>query len=721
MTRLKLRANEKIRIDGRLYMVVRRATGGSLVLEDVEDRNPVIMTDDELAGAVHRGEAELVDRAADDSRPGRVEKPAFDAFPEAEKAEARRRNAYVSGFLASTSAKRTQSGLEPIIANVAEDIDDRSPPKWNTVYKWVRRFEEGGDIRALLPNWRARGNRRPRLPEPIEAAIAEAIAEEYLTPQKKKMQRVVEHAQRKVLGLNDRMPYGARLEPPSREAVRSRIWRLNGKTVAAAREGRRFAEREYKLVEAAPPAEFPLETVEIDHTLLDLNVYDHDHMLLLGRPWVTIALDAYSRCIVGLHVGFEPPSWHSVSLCLRNALAPKENLVRSLTAVKNSWPCHGIPRRILVDNGADFHSRHLIDAAAQLGFDIKYAPVGCPWYKGKIERFFGTLNTQLAHTLPGATFSSPAQRGEYDAEGKAVVEFHELQEVLVKWIVDVYHATRHRSLAARPVDLWNEGVHRSGVRPFRSRSDLDVLLGLVFRRTVQRYGVEVGGITYNSRDLGCLLEERRGPGRVYVDVKVDPSNLGEVRVRDLQTDREFSVPARRPGYAEGLTLYQHRMIKKCANRRLGDGRASEEDLIRARGELRDYIEAIIGAAGGKRRKGGKRLARTLGLGASPMAQAIIEDIRGGRGETERVIELEDDDCDSDASKQAALAHKVPRGRPTAPLAPGDDASPHDVTAEPADGDEPHDDDDEFAAFMKGAKWAVDHLKKGEGVDGHGED
>jgi putative transposase len=46
---------------------------------------------------------------------------------------------------------------------------------------------------------------------------------------------------------------------------------------------------------------------QCDHTKVDVLVVDQSGEVL-GRPWLTIVVDTYSRCIMGLHLGFDAPS-----------------------------------------------------------------------------------------------------------------------------------------------------------------------------------------------------------------------------------------------------------------------------------------------------------------------------------------------------------------------------------------------------------------------------
>ena len=83
---------------------------------------------------------------------------------------------------------------------------------------------------------------------------------------------------------------------------------------------------------------------QCDHTKIDLLVVDQAGSLL-GRPWLTIVVDTYSRCIMGIHLGFDAPSAAVVCLGLRHAVLPKQypvayelRLCRKVCKVTNE-PC----------------------------------------------------------------------------------------------------------------------------------------------------------------------------------------------------------------------------------------------------------------------------------------------------------------------------------------------------------------------------------------------
>jgi putative transposase len=60
----------------------------------------------------------------------------------------------------------------------------------------------------------------------------------------------------------------------------------------------------------------PLDQVQIDHTVIDLIVVDDRDRQPIGRPYLTVAIDVYSRCLLGMVVTLEAPSSVSVGLCI---------------------------------------------------------------------------------------------------------------------------------------------------------------------------------------------------------------------------------------------------------------------------------------------------------------------------------------------------------------------------------------------------------------------
>ena len=65
----------------------------------------------------------------------------------------------------------------------------------------------------------------------------------------------------------------------------------------------------------------------MEHTPVDLIVVDDRHRLPIGRPYLTAAIDVFSRCVVGVVVTLEAPSALSVGLYSKQTVRGPDLLV----------------------------------------------------------------------------------------------------------------------------------------------------------------------------------------------------------------------------------------------------------------------------------------------------------------------------------------------------------------------------------------------------------
>ena len=90
------------------------------------------------------------------------------------------------------------------------------------------------------------------------------------------------------------------LPVPSRGVIVRRIAALDPHAATTARNGSDAARALESAGGRVPPVTSVLEQVQIDHTVVDLIVVDERHRLPIGRPYVTVAIDVFSRSVVGL-------------------------------------------------------------------------------------------------------------------------------------------------------------------------------------------------------------------------------------------------------------------------------------------------------------------------------------------------------------------------------------------------------------------------------------
>ena len=88
--------------------------------------------------------------------------------------------------------------------------------------------------------------------------------------------------------------------------------------------------------------------VQMDHSPANVMLVDSLHRNALGRPWVTLLIDVWSRCILGFYVSFGDPSIFRCGRAVANALLPKKPLLTGLQMTED-YPMHGFFKRLHAD------------------------------------------------------------------------------------------------------------------------------------------------------------------------------------------------------------------------------------------------------------------------------------------------------------------------------------------------------------------------------------
>lgn len=512
----------------------------------------------------------------------------------------------------------TERSLSGVIRQVAEAIGDAKPPHWSTIYRWAARLRKAsGDIRAIIPAFERRGNRTRRLDAEIVRLVDEGIDRRFLKREQPPARAAHDYVVRMVDDMNQINPPERKLHWPSLRTIYRAIARLDDYEVTARRHGKRIADLKYHVVKEAPKPTRPLERVEIDHTKLDIMILDDATGALAGRPWLTLAVDVYTRMPVGFHISYSEPSFQSVMPCLKHAILPKTYVAERYPDIKHDWECYGVPETVVVDNGREFHSKDFELACLQLGIQVQHMPRKSPWMKGTVERFFGQLNQGLLHSQPGTTFSNIAARGDYDPQKNGVITFSLLVELFHQWIIDVYARSEHRGISDLPGERWRAAVAECPVRLPSKAEDLDIVLWQTEERPVHHYGIQIDQIIYNSEDLGDLRRLHNGKFRAVV--KVDPDDLGHILVLDPAKGGFFKVPAVSQGYASGLTRWQHRTIL-AHTKTLVEGRIDVVHLARTREAMLEKAHEKRGAR--KASALGSRVSRFLGIDSRPHTEEV---------------------------------------------------------------------------------------------------
>ncbi|ACK70509.1 Transposase-like Mu [Gloeothece citriformis PCC 7424] len=262
---------------------------------------------------------------------------------------------------------------------------------------------------------------------------------------------------------------------------------------------------------------------QCDHTRLDVRLIDE--FGVLTRPWLTIIIDSYSRCVMGFFLGFYAPSSHVDALALRHAILPKS--YNSEYQLKNEWNTYGIPTYFYTDGGKDFRSIHVTEQVAiELGFNcfLRRRPSD----GGIVERFFKTLNDNVLRELPGYTGSNVQERPE-TVDKDACLTLKDLERILVNYIVDEYNQKPDARMKNQSrIERWESGLP---TEPYLyDERELDIALMKEAKRTLQKSGtLQFENLTYRSQ----LLKGREGE---RVAIRFDPDDITTILVYEYLND-----------------------------------------------------------------------------------------------------------------------------------------------------------------------------------------
>ncbi len=507
----------------------------------------------------------------------------------------------------------TQSIIVPIIEDIWKCVQKSKykdvfgkPPHFTTVASWIRMYRySGDDIRSLVNRDVEKGSTSDKLNPKIIQIMDDVIESDYLSLERPTMADAYHRVKGLIAKENvGRLP-SEYFNRPSFSAFRRKIEELPKYDVCVARFGKRIADIKFRAAGSGALAEKPLVRASMDHGRLDLMVVDEKNGLPLGRPWLTLVLDEHSRYVLGFYIEFDEPSNVSVSHALRHALMPKTTQLELYPAIKNAWDAWGVMGTLVVDNGLDFHGQAIEEGTGRFGIKVQFCPRKQPWYKGKIERMFGTVNTGFLTNIPGKTFSNIFEKADYNPAKTAVVKLSTLREMLLTWIVDIYHQTIHRGIGTTPAEAWRQGI-QSVDRWLPSNSiSVETAFGKVEKRRLTHKGVEFDSLFYNSHDLR-LVRELYG-SEIDVEIRVIDDNIGSIIVVSPENKTLIRVPALDVDYASGMNRWQHKVCKRY-QRRLMDDQSREISLFDARERIRELVRADMGLV---KRDSRKRQARFM--------------------------------------------------------------------------------------------------------------
>ncbi len=393
---------------------------------------------------------------------------------------------------------------------IESPVPARTLRRWVTAYRTAE-INLGTGYLGLLPQPR-RGNTAPKLPEESRAVMSEFVTSDYETFKQK-----TKYASWIALKL---VCERRGIVAPSYKAFSIAVLNRPGFEQTLKRQGPRAAYPQeafyWQLEFRTPPhGDRPFEIGHIDHTELDVESVCGRTGRGLGRTWLTLLTDAFSRRILAVHLTFDSPSYRSCMMVLRECVRRHSRL----------------PQIVVVDGGREFQSTYFETLLARYESIKKTRPAAKPRFGSVCERLFGTANTQFVHNLKGNTQIAVRVRQitqSVNPKGQAVWPFEELHQRLTEYAYEVYDTISHPALGQTPREAFESGLANTGHRAHRlipyDREFLILTLPTTVRGTakiVPGKGVQIHYLFYWSDVFRDPEVEREN-----VPVRYDPFDAG---------------------------------------------------------------------------------------------------------------------------------------------------------------------------------------------------
>lgn len=385
-----------------------------------------------------------------------------------------------------------------------------------TLRNWLRQYRHGeqafgSGYLGLIQNIKARGNRTIRIPENTVSEF-NRFMDENETP--KDQSKIILYGafktvcEEKGLILPSLKTFykWVNLRP-----AYDRIKRTKGERAAYAEEP--F----YYWIDSTTPrhGDRAFEIAHLDHTKADLETVHSKTKQKLGRFWLTLLFDAFSRRVLAFYISFRSPSYISDMMVLRECVRRFGRL----------------PHIIVTDHGKDFKSTYFQSLLANFGIVHKFRPPHKSRFGSVCERYFGIATIELLHNLRGNTkiMKRVRQVTKYvNPKSWAVWTLPLVYELLKEYFYEEYDNAEHSTLGESPQEAFKRSMEYSGRRetryieyntflimsmPEKKRTGMSKVEG-------QR-GVRVNYFYYNAPELRSYHGE-------YVRVRYDPWNMGVV-------------------------------------------------------------------------------------------------------------------------------------------------------------------------------------------------
>ncbi|WP_411953782.1 TnsA endonuclease N-terminal domain-containing protein [Alkalibacillus sp. S2W] len=495
---LDLSEGKEIRWDNDYYKI-KLINDGYVYLERIKDEEIIDWPIQKFYHLIEQGNIRGVKNSSDKNNS--VIKDILNSTDERDLLEANKRNEVLNNYL--------EEGFTPDEIGVTK----------RTIYRWKEKYDQavenyGNGFIGLIPSKSSRGNHTVKIPQNTLEFLQETIENEYKSIKQKSVKAVYDSF---IKGCKEKG-----LEEVSYKTFCSYVNKQSQYETTLKRKGPKAAYKDESFYwnldqkSTSNHGSRPFEIVHIDHTQLDVELVCSQTGANLGRPWITVAMDAFSRRVLAYYTSFDSPSYSSCMMTLRVMVKQYKRL----------------PSTIVVDGGKEFHSISFETLLNVNGVVKRTRPAAKSRFGNIVERLFGVTNTDFLHYLKGNTQITKDVRQvtkSFNPKNNAVLTLSSLNEILDDYFYNVYDKKVHSLLGVSPDEQFNKYNKLTGFRPQVHITDFDQFEILSMPYTPRKKGkvhpnkgVKINGVYYWNEDF--RIPTIQG---LIVPLKYNPMNIGE--------------------------------------------------------------------------------------------------------------------------------------------------------------------------------------------------
>ena len=325
----------------------------------------------------------------------------------------------------------------------------------------------------------------------------------------------------------------------------------------------------------AQPGSYQMDATQADIYL----VSRQDRSIVVGRPYIYLAVDTATHLIAGVYIGFDCDET-AVMACIAQAASDKvEYCTRyGIEITPEQWPSVGMPSEIITDKGREFFGPRMSELCRRYGLEVLTLPPFRPDCKGAVEKTIDLLQQRYKPMLRGrGVIEDDAQeRWATDYRTQATLDLDDFARVVIH---SVLYLNSGRLVDGKtPAERWTELSPR-----LMAVDPQELHIQTLPRDTAKltRKGLRINRMWYAPDDADGLTI-----GDSYT-VAYDPADLRRIHI--ILAD--WICPCHAIGIGQPLSEIEWEKAHKAAKKNRGAARAKETaSSIAATQAIRAIIE-----------------------------------------------------------------------------------------------------------------------------------